>query len=118
MENANAPPRTAKRMFEELQSQTQSFWKAWSDNCLHEMMNRKKWRQEQQNIKRGQLVLLKNENLPPTFWAMGRVVEVREAEDGKVRQALIKTQNSMLERSITKLCVLPTDVDLNHWVEK
>lgn len=81
-------------------------------------MNRPKLREAQQNIKLGQLVLLKNENMPPTYWPMGRVIEARTASDGKVRQVRLQMQNGTLERSIRKLCVLPTDDELGHWVER
>ncbi|XP_055325735.1 uncharacterized protein LOC129579607 [Sitodiplosis mosellana] len=117
-EAANKPPTKARRLFEELQTQTQSFWKQWQDDCLHQMMNRPKWKEAQQNMQIGQLVLLKNENMPPTYWPMGRIIEVHEAADGKVRQVKLQMQHGTLERSIRKLCVLPTDDDLGFWVEK
>lgn len=116
-EKCDKPPQTANGLFKAIQAQTQAFWQAWSNDCLHAMMNRTKWREEQRNLKQGQLVLIKNENLAPTYWAMGRIIEVRPAEDNKVRSVKIKMQNGILERSIRKLCVLPTDECLNFWVE-
>lgn len=116
-EAANKPPTKAKHLFEEIQAQTQSFWKEWQDNYLHALMNRPKWKEARKNIETGQLVLLKNENMPPTYWSMGRIIETRQAEDGKVRQVKVRVQNGVLERSIRKLCVLPTDQTLDYWVE-
>lgn len=60
-------------------------------------------------------MLIKNENLPPTYWAMGRVVETSVGEDNKVRAVKLKTQTGFLNRSIHKLCVLPVDVETSRW---
>lgn len=117
-EESDIPPATAKRLLKAIQAQTQAFWESWSEDCLHAMMNRPKWREAQNNLKPGQLVLIKNENLPPTFWAMGRILEVVKAKDGKVRSVKLKLKDSILYRSVRKLCVLPTDDDLDYWVGK
>ncbi|XP_055296037.1 uncharacterized protein LOC129565314 isoform X1 [Sitodiplosis mosellana] len=116
-ERCDTPPRMAKSLYKAIQAQTQAFWETWSNDCLHAMMNRPKWREAQQNLKQGQLVLIKNENLPPTYWAMGRIIEVNAARDDKVRSVKLQMQNGILERSIRKLCVLPTDEISDFWVE-
>ncbi|GFV14676.1 hypothetical protein TNCV_2586491 [Trichonephila clavipes] len=42
---------------------------------------------------------------------LGRVVEVYHGSDGKVRTVRIKTKNGEFRRPITKICILPIDVN-------
>lgn len=115
---AETPPKTAKRLYAAIQSQTHSFWNQWSQDYLHSLMHRPKWKDMQTNVKIGQLALIKDENLPPTYWAMGRIVETHQAKDGCVRSVKLKVKNNkILERSIRKICILPTDQELGYWVE-
>lgn len=111
-----AAPRSALEHFKGLQFLIQSFWKEWSEDYLNALMQRPKWKKEYENIRIGQLVLLQNENLPPTYWSMGRVVEVAKGSDGCVRSATVKVNGGTLERTIRKMCLLPVDDILDYWV--
>ncbi|GFU58974.1 hypothetical protein TNCV_1490911 [Trichonephila clavipes] len=44
-------------------------------------------------------------------WLLGRVVEVYHGFDGKVRTVRIKTKNGEFRRPITKICILPIDIN-------
>lgn len=103
-----------KRLCKAAQIQTHAFWKLWSEDYLQSLMQLPKWREEHDNMIEGQLVLLKSENIPPTYWAMGRVIKTHKGIDGKVRSVTLKTQSGELDRSIRKLCVLPVDVEVEH----
>ncbi|GFX35313.1 hypothetical protein TNCV_101201 [Trichonephila clavipes] len=37
------------------------------------------------------MVILKDENLPPCKWTMGRILEIVKGSDGKVRVVKVKT---------------------------
>lgn len=114
-EEADAPLRTARGLFRERQFQIQAFWKQWSNDYLQSLTQLPKWREAQANLKIGQLVLIKADNVPPSYWAKGRITETHEGEDGKVRSVTLKTEAGELERSVRKLCVMPTDIELNYW---
>ncbi|XP_067623897.1 uncharacterized protein [Eurosta solidaginis] len=88
---------------------TQRFWKLWSNNYLHELQQRPKWREIRRNLKVGDLVVLKNENTPPTLWRMGRVTALHPGRDGLVRNVTLWTGNDHINRPIQKLCVLPVE---------
>lgn len=81
---------SVRRLFEARQIQIQGFWKQWSQDYLHTLMQRPKWRDEQANLKVGQLVLIKGEDIPPAYWAIGRIIETRKGDDGKVRSVSLK----------------------------
>lgn len=84
------------------------FWKRWKEEYLSNLQRRGKWYKPKENLKIGDMVIIMAENVPPTAWPMGRVLEIRKGRDGYVRSALIRTETSKLERPIQKLCVLPS----------
>lgn len=114
-ESSDKPPYTLNRLYVQLQFQVQSFWKQWANDYLHSLKQLPKWREEQGNLAIGQLVVIRMENVPPTYWAMGRVMQTHKGSDGKVRSVTLKTQTGQLERSIRKLCILPGDIELSYW---
>ncbi|XP_018398080.1 PREDICTED: uncharacterized protein LOC108776070 [Cyphomyrmex costatus] len=75
---------------------------------ITETKRRNKWMSNAgQQIKVGQLVLCREENLPPLKWALGRIQEVMPGDDRIVRTAIVKTANGEYKRPAVKLCVLP-----------
>jgi Family of unknown function (DUF5641) len=95
--------------WQQVQHMTQAIWKRWYKDYLNELQQRKKWNKENPNIKIGDMVLMKDDNLPPTMWKLGRIVEVYPGSDKKVRTVSIKTVNGLTPRSITKVCLLPIE---------
>ena len=76
---------------------------------MTELQQRRKWMKHQPNLQVGNLVLLKEENLPPIHWKLGRICEVHPGNDGIVRVVSVKTSTSTLKRATNKICVLPSD---------
>lgn len=98
--------------YQHLTQMVQTFWSRWNKECLSELINRSKWhRSTGPVVKIGDLVVLKDENLPPLKWSLGRVKEVFPGSDGVIRVALIKTQQGEFKRAVAKLAVLPMDND-------
>lgn len=85
----------------------QHFWQRWSVEYLNQLQNRPKWLKSSENLKKGMVVLLKEDNLPPLKWALGRILEIMPGSDGRVRVVKIKTKDGIFARPITKLCPLP-----------
>jgi len=92
------------------------FWKAWSNDYLHTLQQRPKWREVQRLAQVGRLVLLRNSLTPPSNWEMGRIVDCQPGNDGLIRVVTIQTARSTYKRSIAKLCFLP--VDLNNQADQ
>jgi hypothetical protein len=97
------------RKWKHIQYLKQQFWRKWSKNYLNQLQQRPKWQQIETNVKCDQIVVIKEDNLPPSSWLLGRVIKVYEGTDSLVRVADIKTKNSILTRPIHKLCVIPID---------
>lgn len=114
-EKCEPPPKMALSLYRNIQSQINVFWKLWADEYISTLMARNKWQNVQPNLQVGQLVLIKSENLAPTYWPMGRVIETKAGDDGSVRSATIKVFGGRLDRPVQKLCILPVDDVLDHW---
>lgn len=105
-----------------LQRLLQEFWRGWSHEYLMKLQQRKKWKTPHDNLRIGQMVLIKEDNLPPASWLYGRVVKTYAGNDQLVRSADIETRfgenqnnkdgqfrRNIVSRPIHKLCLLPTE---------
>ncbi|XP_046592768.1 uncharacterized protein LOC107217180 [Neodiprion lecontei] len=95
--------------WQHLQKVKQHFWNRWYQEYLSELQKRQKWHFNHSNLKVGTLVLLKEENLPPLQWLLGRVVEVHAGADNIVRVATVRTSTGLFKRAVKKLCPLPVE---------
>ncbi|GFV63868.1 pao retrotransposon peptidase superfamily [Trichonephila clavipes] len=95
-----------RNRWELLQNIKRGFWKQWSANYLSSLQPRKKWQDVQPNLKEVDIVLIKEEG-PPGTWPMARVLQVHPGNDGLVRVATVKIQESVLKRPVHKLHKLP-----------
>lgn len=98
-----------RKLWNAIQELLKHFEQRWTNEYLTTLQERKKWRREKEDVKVGQLVLIKDENYPPASWKMARIREVFVGSNGKVRNVIVETQTSMLRRPIQKICVLPID---------
>lgn len=87
------------------------FWLSWLKEYLQQLHQRKYWSEAQPNLKENQIVVIKDDNLPPLQWKIGRVVKVDPGPDGHVRVATIKTASGEVTRTIAKLSILPVNLE-------
>lgn len=109
----------------------QEFWKVWYGEYLSRLQQRPKWMKAQENIKPGQLVLLRDVKTIPAKWPVARILEVYPGDDKSVRVVKLekhaasikppipkefskyveklKTHKSILKRSIANISVLPIE---------
>lgn len=88
----------------------QNFWHRWSREYLHHLQQRNKWSTEKKPLKVGEIVIVRDELMPPIKWKLARVVNLHPGADGIVRVATVKTAAGELRRSIVKLSVLPIEI--------
>lgn len=94
-------------MFQQIAKIQQSFWKKWSVDYLNRLQNSPKWSRPRENVKVNDLVLLREDNVPPLKWPLARVVDTMPGQDGKVRVVKLKTIDGQFTRAISKISVLP-----------
>ena len=95
-----------RKRWQQVQHLAEQFWRRWLKEYLPELQHRNKWTIESQNLKKGDLVLIMNENTPRNLWPMGLVTEVNTGHDGLVRSVKIKTKSTYLVRPISKVVLL------------
>lgn len=89
---------------------SQSFWKSWSKDYLTQLQVRSKWRVPEDNLSVNNVVLIKEDNLPPFKWKLARVISVLKGKDSRVRSVTLKTATGELKRPVHKLVKLPVDI--------
>lgn len=103
-------PMSRLKRFTIVQSYMQQFWKRWSREYLPQLQRRGRWIKVTRNIKVGDLCLLRQENLPPTKWALVRVEQVHPGPDSIVRVVTLRNSSgTMFQRPVVKLSLLPTE---------
>ena len=100
-----------KRRWRQVQYLADLFWHRWTKEYLPLLMERAKWNRPKRNLKVDDLVLIED-NTPRHSWTIGRIHEVITDNLGVVRIAKVKTPTTMLERSVSKFClILESDID-------
>lgn len=100
--------------WQHLQKLKQDFWSRWSAEYLSELQPRSKWYKGKITIVPGMLVVIREDNMPPQLWHLGRITEVTPGADGLVRVVKIRTANGQMSRSISKIAILPIEDNVVH----
>lgn len=87
----------------------QLFWKKFSVEYLHNLQVRHKWKVSKNNIQIGDICLIKDENISPQYWMLGRIVKIMYGNDSHVRVVELKTQRGIISRAISNICPLPIE---------
>jgi len=76
------------------------------------LITRGRWLRPTRNIKVGDLCLLRQENLPPTKWALARVQNIHSGTDGTVRVVTLRNSSGHIFKCpVVKLSLLPNEED-------
>jgi hypothetical protein len=90
-----------------VQQMVRHLWKIWSRDCLHLLQQLPKWKMQFPNIKFGDMVIIKEDSVPPLVCEMGVVSNLHPGHDGIVRVVTLRTAKASSERPITNICALP-----------
>jgi hypothetical protein len=97
---------TCRRRWRQAQFIVDQFWRRWKREYLPNLTVAQKWRTEKRSLKEGDVVIVVDDSLPRGLWPLGRVLEVFEGRDGRVRTVSVKTRNGVFRRPACKLCFL------------
>lgn len=87
------------------------FWARFHNEYLCELQQRSKWRVKRNELRKGDLVVIKEDNLPPMRWRLGRVHHLHPGPDGITRVADFATARGIVKRAVNRVCLLPV---VNH----
>lgn len=109
----------AKKRWRQVQYLSEQFWSRWRIEYLANISLRQRWHTPRRNVQVGDIVIVKEEEIPRNEWRLARVIEVCKADDGLVRKVIIQigdrklgkrgerlTKPSIIERPVQKLVVL------------
>ncbi|XP_068683406.1 uncharacterized protein [Montipora foliosa] len=80
------------------------FWSRWK--YLVVMQERHKWQHPQRNLVEGDVVVIREENVPRNAWLLALVVRVEPDSQGFVRSAVVITRETTLRRPVNKLVLI------------
>ena len=111
------------KRWRQVQYMADIFWHRWRREYLPSLIQRQKWFNPNRVHKKGDLVLVVDENLPRNLWCLGRIVDVDFNDRGHLRSvkvkvsrcregAQLKVGSFFLNRPVNKLVLLTPVEDL------
>jgi hypothetical protein len=93
------------------------FWARWKREFLPLLQVRRKWTQDQPNLRIGDLVFLKDKEIARNEWPIAMVTKVFPSEDGKVRKIEVTTAREgskrCYDRPVTEVVLIISVDELN-----
>ncbi|KAL0880621.1 hypothetical protein ABMA27_001851 [Loxostege sticticalis] len=103
-QNKNIATLTRYKRVEHLKSQ---FWQRFNREYISELQRRNKWCKPAEGLRLHQMVVVKDDRLPPNRWLLGRISYVYPGTDGVARVADVITSSGTLRRAFNRLIPLP-----------
>ncbi|XP_055680898.1 uncharacterized protein LOC129788680 [Lutzomyia longipalpis] len=88
----------------------QHFWHRWHSEYITSLQNRPKCYRNTKNLEVGDLVVLREPNLKPSQWKLGRILSTKPDKENVVRVVVIKTQDNIQQRAVSTLAKLPVPI--------
>ncbi|KAL1268410.1 hypothetical protein QQF64_033773 [Cirrhinus molitorella] len=103
----------ARKRWRRVQFLSEQFWSRWRKEYLANISLRQQWHAPKRNVQVGDVVIVKEDNIPRNEWKLARVIETSADDDGLVRKVKLQmgqsklgkkgerlTQTSFLERPV------------------
>lgn len=95
-----------KPRWRQIQYMADLFWKRWTQEYLPLIQERPRWSKVKRNFAPGDIVVVVDSTAPRGSWLMGRILETKADAQGLVRTVRLQTKTNILERPITKICLI------------
>lgn len=96
----------SQKRWRQVQYIAELFWRRWTREYIPLVQERHKWNDIKRNFTPGDLGVFVDDNAPRNTWLLGRVVKALPGSKGLIRNVLVKTKTSIIQRPINKLCLL------------
>lgn len=83
------------------------FWTAFLRHCLPNFQGSQKWRNDQENLDTGQVVMVIDPRYPRALWPVGRITKTHPGKDVEVRSATVAIKGHEYLRPVSRLILLP-----------
>lgn len=88
-----------KNQWKRVQALADTFWARWKSEYLNTLQSRQKWHTKRQNLKEGDVVLLKDKQARRHEWSLGRITKAFQSDDGLVRKVDVKVTSHQPQRT-------------------
>lgn len=89
-----------------VQKMLNNIWKRWAKEYLVNLSQRHKWFLEKHDVNVGDIVIVKDDNIPPSKWILGQIIIKHVGPDNVTRVVTIRTKNNTLKRPLSKIIIL------------
>ena len=93
----------SRRKWKQVQALRAMFWSRWVREYLPQLTERARWNDKTPNFKKGELVLVKDDDLKRNKWPLGRIIDIKPGTDGVVRVVTVRMLNGEFVRPVAKL---------------
>lgn len=93
----------ARKRWRHVQYLAEQFWSRWRREYLSNIATRQRWHTAKRNLKVGDIVMEKADDLPRSEWRLARVTETTIDKDGLVRRVKVCFGDRNLERDGRRL---------------
>lgn len=83
----------SRKRWRRVQHLSNEFWYQWKRTYLESLQSRQKWSASYRDLKEGDLVILKDDNIPRNCWKLARVAETYPDEDSLERKVKVAVAN-------------------------
>lgn len=91
-----------------IQNRMQDFWRRWKAEYLNTLQQRHKWQGTVKAPCVGDIVIVKEDDMPPAKWLLGKIKALHPGTDQLVRVATVQCKGDhLLKRPLSKLILLP-----------
>lgn len=95
--NFQAEDLYSRRRWRRVQHLSNEFWARWKKEYLLGLQQRNKWTDSHKDLQIGDIVIIKDQDLPRNRWELGRVIKTNESQDGCVRSVQLLLGDSSLD---------------------
>ncbi|XP_039550287.1 uncharacterized protein LOC120495005 [Pimephales promelas] len=95
-----------KRRWRQVQFLSDLFWHRWIREYLPLLQERQRWSKDKRSFIIGDIVIVADSTAPRGSWLLGKVLQTFPDSQGLVRSVEIQTKYNILERPVTKICLL------------
>lgn len=87
----------SRKWWRRVQHLANEFWHRWKGSVLQSLQSRQKWTAPKRNLEVGDVVILKDGDVPRNCWKLARVTEVHPDQDGYVRKVTVVVADQPLD---------------------
>lgn len=106
-----------KAQWKRVQLLAEMFWRRWRSQYLQSLQTRRKWKDHQRNFMSGDVVLMKENQVPRNHWPLGIVTKTFPGTDELVRKVEVRVireghRSANFVRPVTELVLLIPERDI------